>query len=297
MRKQVFISSTYKDLIPHRNDIWEMLESYNLDISGMEKFGARPEKPLATCLKEVEGSNLFIGIVGMRYGSIDKATGKSFSQLEYEKAKELNIDILIYLIDEKNANIVPDLIDFENHSKLKTFKSSLRKNHTIDTYVEAIDLVKKIKNKLDNSLDDKDKLSGYRPKKISAKVENTTINGEDSIVVLGYRYHLPHELYVGSTEASSFSMIRYIDEGWIVKSKSPDGSVRFDFQYEDSHGYTTTIEGLSRLNSVMTNLISKLLEKGISTKVVIEILNETDFMDDEANSETKMAIIKILEKA
>lgn len=37
----------------------------------MEQFGARKSNPLATCISEVEQSDIYVGIIGMRYGSED----------------------------------------------------------------------------------------------------------------------------------------------------------------------------------------------------------------------------------
>ena len=295
MNKQVFISSTYKDLIPHREMIWDMLLSLGINISGMEKFGARPEKPLETCLKEVEESDIFIGIIGMRYGSIDKESEKSFSQLEYEKAVDLNLEILIYIIDEKNAFIKADSIDPENFKKLKDFKSILSQSHTIDHFVDEKDLASKIKTKIVDSHKRADNIIKNRPEKIEGKIENIEINGEPWIVILGYRDGKPSEIYSGKA-FESFSILADVDEGWVIKSISLDGRIRYDFQYEDSHGYKTTIEGISYRNSRMTVLVTKLLEKNIPIITIIEILEEIDFNEGDLEKETKNAIIKILKK-
>jgi hypothetical protein len=59
MKPKVFISSTYEDLKEYRKEIWDKLSS-EIEISGMEKFGARPEKPLDVCLEEVARCELFI---------------------------------------------------------------------------------------------------------------------------------------------------------------------------------------------------------------------------------------------
>jgi hypothetical protein len=45
----------------------------------MEYFGALPDLPREECLRLVRASEVFVGIVGMRYGSIDPANGKSLS--------------------------------------------------------------------------------------------------------------------------------------------------------------------------------------------------------------------------
>jgi len=107
MKKSVFISSTYVDLKEHRKEIWQLLSKYDVNVLGMEQFGARKETPLETCINEVKRSDIYIGIISQRLGSLEPTSGKSYTQLEYEKAIELDKEILIYLIDEENALIHP----------------------------------------------------------------------------------------------------------------------------------------------------------------------------------------------
>jgi hypothetical protein len=86
MKKTVFISSTYIDLVSHRKAIWDLLAEYDVNVKGMEAFGARKEAPIETCLNEVSQSDIYIGIIANRLGSIENISGKSFTQLEYERA-------------------------------------------------------------------------------------------------------------------------------------------------------------------------------------------------------------------
>ena len=151
-RKIVFISSTFLDLKEERKKIWDCLEKFDVVVKGMEQFGARKSNPLATCLSEVEQSDIYVGIIGMRYGSEDPNTGKSYSQLEYEKAIEQDKEILIYLIDEENSAVAPNLIQYEKIQKLNNFKSILKDKHTIDTFSNSQDLISKLKRKFNELL-------------------------------------------------------------------------------------------------------------------------------------------------
>ena len=134
------------------------MEKYDVDIRGMERFGARKEAPLTTCLSEVEQCDIFVGIIAFRLGNIDETTGKSFVQREYERANELNRDILIYMIDEKDSLISPQNIDFdEKREKLIAFKSILKDRHTVDFFLSEDDLAEKLKRKFDDLLSAKKK--------------------------------------------------------------------------------------------------------------------------------------------
>jgi hypothetical protein len=156
MKKTIFISSTFEDLKNHRRKIWDLLENYTVVVRGMERFGARKESPLQTCLAEVEQSDIFIGIIACRAGSIDKSSGKSFVQREYDKAYELEKEILIYLIDEKNAKVTVQDIDFgENREKLLSFKSILKERHTVDFFLSEDNLSEKLDRRFKDLLESK----------------------------------------------------------------------------------------------------------------------------------------------
>ena len=153
MNKTVFISSTYVDLIEHRKVVWDLLENFNVRITGMEKFGARKENSLDTCLMEVENSDVYLAIIGMRYGSVDDVTGKSYTHLEYDKAYSLSREVLVYLIDQENASVPIKNIDFNNHNKLIEFKSLLKSRHTVAFFTDASSLEKEIKRDFQDMLD------------------------------------------------------------------------------------------------------------------------------------------------
>ncbi|MCE1166551.1 MAG: DUF4062 domain-containing protein [Sphingobacteriia bacterium] len=151
-RKTVFISSTFVDLKEERKKVWDSLEKFDVTVKGMEQFGARTSNPLATCISEVEQSDIYVGIIGMRYGSEEPNSGKSYSQLEYEKAVEQNKEILIYLIDEESSAVTPNLIQFDKIQKLNNFKAILKDKHTIDTFSNSQDLVTKLQRKFNELL-------------------------------------------------------------------------------------------------------------------------------------------------
>lgn len=145
----IFVSSTSKDMIPYRKAALNTLDKLKVAVKGMEVFGARTEEPIKTCLDEVSKSQFFICILGMRYGSLDDETGKSIVHLEYEKAKEESLEILIYLMDKEKANIHPKLVDrYEKAKKLEDFKELLVKKHTYDSFQSPKDLAIKIERDL-----------------------------------------------------------------------------------------------------------------------------------------------------
>lgn len=176
MTKTVFISSTFEDLKEHRARVWDSLQKLDANIRGMEQFGARKENSLETCLAECELSDIFVGIVAMRYGSIDEMTGKSYSMLEYEKAFETGKDILFFLIDEANARIAPIFVDIdEKRNKLDAFKSLVKERHTIATFASEDELVKQIELSLKSKVSKKSMGKGAE-NSVNFSESETTIN-------------------------------------------------------------------------------------------------------------------------
>jgi hypothetical protein len=156
MKKTVFISSTYEDLKDYRKKVWELLETYDVNVKGMEEFGARSETALETCLNEVERSDIYVGLIGYKLGSIEEKTGKSFTRIEYEKAVIEKKEVLIYLIN-KDAKISGENIDFgEKHEKLQNFKKLLKEKHTVDFFLSEDDLTEKLDTRFEELLSSKE---------------------------------------------------------------------------------------------------------------------------------------------
>jgi hypothetical protein len=142
----VFISSTYKDLKEYRRKVWDVLKRFDLAVRGMEQFGARTEAPLETCLLEVEESDVYVGILAYRLGSVEPNSRKPFTILEYERAVEQKKEILIYMADDETASFPQASVDQDTQSKgrLKEFKDKLRERHTVVTFSTPEDLGEKL---------------------------------------------------------------------------------------------------------------------------------------------------------
>lgn len=152
MNVPIFVSSTYEDLKAYRDEVERSITYMNQTIKGMEFFGSTPERPLDKCLQTVRECKLYIGIIGMRYGSVEEDSGKSFTELEYDEAVKNRIPVLIYILDE-NHPIASRFVDKgEGAEKLEAFKSRLKKAHVVSSFTTPADLGKKITQDLMNEL-------------------------------------------------------------------------------------------------------------------------------------------------
>lgn len=138
---RVFVSSTREDLIPYREAAIKALTSLEQIPVGMDYFVSSSDKPIDVCLATVRRSQLYIVIVGMRYGSIEEGSGKSYTELEYDEAVKNKLPVLAFIIDENECAILPRFVDTgEKAEKLSRFKEKLRGSYLVSKFKSAEDL-------------------------------------------------------------------------------------------------------------------------------------------------------------
>jgi hypothetical protein len=139
-----FICSTYIDMRDYRDTLIKDIKSRAGIINAQEFFGARDQKPLETCLEEVTRSNVFIMFLGPRYGTIDPSTGKSFVECEFDKATELNLPRLAYLMDESHPFPIQHVSKGDDAVRLNAFKDRVKQDLTVDFFTTPTDLASKV---------------------------------------------------------------------------------------------------------------------------------------------------------
>ena len=148
----IFVGSTFEDLQEYRRKVRETLGRLETYVAGMEQFGATSQCPIEKCLAEVDKCKIYVGIFAMRYGSIPKGHDKSFTHLEYERAQELQLPSLLFIISE-DASIPNKYVDKdENALKLKALKTKLEDKHTCDYFTTPEDLASKVATAVANEL-------------------------------------------------------------------------------------------------------------------------------------------------
>src|SRR5271157_72170 len=85
-RLQVFVSSTYSDLIQERQAAVEAILTAGHIPAGMELFTSGDESQMEVIKQWIDESDVYLLILGGRYGSVEPRTGKSYTQIEYEYA-------------------------------------------------------------------------------------------------------------------------------------------------------------------------------------------------------------------
>lgn len=161
---QIFISSTYEDLIEERRKVQDtILSMYQFPI-GMEMFSADDKEQWEIIQETIDSSDYYVLIIGHRYGSVinnGEDAGVSYTQKEFRYALKQNIPVLAFLIDD-NVAVVPKKVDEDSKSKkkLKAFKEEVKDGRNVEWWTSKEDLALKVMNSL-NKMINKGKRPGW----------------------------------------------------------------------------------------------------------------------------------------
>ena len=129
-KAQIFISSTYKDLKDERQAAVSAILKAGHIPAGMELFTAGDESQMETIKRWINESDIFMLILGGRYGSIEPTTGLSYTELEYDYAVNSGMPYFAVVIEEsaleqKVKDNGRDVIETENTKQLNTFRKKV----------------------------------------------------------------------------------------------------------------------------------------------------------------------------
>jgi O-acetyl-ADP-ribose deacetylase (regulator of RNase III) len=145
----VFVSSTSIDLKPHRKAVWDVINDLNLTFIGMEEFAPTELAPVDLIRQKVIESNVYLGILGMRYGFVDPGTGLSMTELEYRQAIASDKRICMFVMAD-NAPILANMVEDDpvRFAKLIDFRGRILKAHTCAMFTDPSDLANKAQSTL-----------------------------------------------------------------------------------------------------------------------------------------------------
>jgi hypothetical protein len=158
-KTKIFLSSTYFDLSQIREDIRATINQMGHEplLNEYSSFPTLPDlNTIENCKKAVQCCDLFVLIVGGRRGSLDAATGKSITNIEYETAKESGIDCFVFIQDQVAA-LIPtwqknpdaDFVPAVDSSQVFEFIESIQKSQKwIFTFKRASEISEILKTQL-----------------------------------------------------------------------------------------------------------------------------------------------------
>ncbi len=139
-----------------------------------------------------------------------------------------------------------------------------------------------------------------RPQVLEADVVRFQNSKDKWIAFIGLIDGKPYEIFTGLVDDEDGILIpRWVSEGFIIKNKNEDGSSRYDFQYKNTRGYKTTIEGLShKFNPEYWNyakLISSTLRHGMPIDKAVELIGSLQ-LDGESINTWKNGVARALKR-
>lgn len=128
-----------------------------------------------------------------------------------------------------------------------------------------------------------------RPQTLECDVVRFQNNKDKWVAFVGLLDGYPYEIFTGLQDDEEGIMLpKSVTKGKIIKQTNPDGTHRYDFQFENKRGYKTTVEGLSsKFNPEYWNyakLISGVLRYRMPIDHVIKLVGSLQLNDESINT-------------
>ena len=128
-----------------------------------------------------------------------------------------------------------------------------------------------------------------RPQQLECDVVRFQNNKEKWVALVGLLDGYPYEIFTGlQDDEEGIVLPKTVTKGKIIKQVNPDGTKRYDFQFENKRGYKTTVEGLSeKFNPEYWNyakLISGVLRYRMPLEHVVRLVGSLSLKDESINT-------------
>src|SRR5215472_4639569 len=138
--RTVAISSTLLDLAKHRAQVMSACLQQNLFPKMMEHLPASDANAISVSMRLVDDADLYIGVIGFRYGYVPRGHKISITEMEYERAGERGIPRLMFLMSPDHLLCAADVETGSGADRLHTFRERIRKDRVIATFTSPEDL-------------------------------------------------------------------------------------------------------------------------------------------------------------
>jgi CheY-like chemotaxis protein len=141
---KIFISSTYCDLVEHRQKVAQAIARLGQHGVGMEIFGARTQEATEACLEEIVDADVFVGVYAHRYGHVPDGSVLSITEMEYDYAVEHKKPFLGFIVDEDYPWRPAFVEEGLQRERLKAFKNKKVQSFVCDTFTTPDELAFKV---------------------------------------------------------------------------------------------------------------------------------------------------------
>ena len=136
-RYQIFVSSTFRDLAAERKKAVEVIFDRGHIPIALEGFSARNAGDREVIESAIQDCQIYLLIVGHRYGELVPGEDISFTELEYEIAQKYQLLTLVFILNEdevteRRSELDPakkrDEAELKNFDRLQRFHERLRQH-------------------------------------------------------------------------------------------------------------------------------------------------------------------------
>ena len=160
VKYQVFISSTYTDLVEERSKLYESLMLRRVYIPiGMENFEASNKSSWDLIRRRIDECDYMVVIIGDRSGSVGP-DGTSFTQMEYKYAKRKNIPVVALLKQNMTLSAISPA-EIENARLVIALREKCKADRNVSHWLDAADLANKATAAVDGMVRDSPGLVGF----------------------------------------------------------------------------------------------------------------------------------------
>ena len=162
---QVFVSSTFTDMRDERQAAVEAILQAGHIPAGMELFAAGDESQLEIIHRWIDESDVFLLILGGRYGSIEPKSGKSYIEREYDYATKKGMAFFTAVMKEEALNAKLrngglDVVERKHPDRLEQFRTKVTTGIQCGFFEDIKDLKLIILQSLSN-FERNEELSGW----------------------------------------------------------------------------------------------------------------------------------------
>lgn len=139
-RYQIFISSTFRDLIDERQSVLKAVLELDHMPAGMELFPAADESAWQLIEDVIDSSDYYVVVIGGKYGSLDEE-GIGYTEKEYDYAVSQSKPV-IPLLHKDPGKLPREKTDTESSAwdKLNLFRKKIERKHTCNYWETADEL-------------------------------------------------------------------------------------------------------------------------------------------------------------
>ena len=217
-------------------------------------------------------------------------------QFKYQQTMELKtsttdtqpIDLSCYVKNAFSAEAEFDFDSFKKHVRA-ALTDAVAAMGLQSGSSEAADFIAELHRSLPQVVETRPQVTEVRPQALECDVVRFQNNKEKWVALVGLLDGYPYEIFTGLQDDDEGIMLpKSVTKGKIIKQVNPDGTKRYDFQFENKRGYKTTVEGLSeKFNPEYWNyakLISGVLRYRMPIDHVIKLVSSLQLQSESINT-------------